>query len=150
MNKHIPTLKRILAKARISPMLQTAVEATIRALEAKDLALAYQLTACKSHITGSLEPQNKQYAFQEDQEFNKTQLKRSVYDLLDDIHHDIAWKLDAMPSGVVVVGVFKGNVLRAQEMEPAGTHPVIKRIKFEHNRGRREAAKRFTPNNRRS
>jgi hypothetical protein len=139
MKKHISTLKKILNKAYISPMLNTAIEDTIQALEAKDLNLAYLLTACKSHIMGQLEPKNKQYAFQENQNYNKAQLKNSVYSLLDTIHHDIARKIYEVPSGMVAVGVFKGNI-RAQKMKLSGNHPVVKRIKFEHDRNKRQFA----------
>jgi hypothetical protein len=130
MKNHIPTLKRILNKAHTSPMLDMAIADTIRALEAKDLSLACELTACKSFIIGSLEPKNKQYAFQEDNKYNKTQLKNSVYSLLDDIHHDIAWKLGEMPSGMVMVSSGPKSMVW-NERKPKGTHPVVKRIKFE-------------------
>jgi hypothetical protein len=149
MKNHIPTLKRILAKAHISPMLLTAVSDTIKALEADDLALAYQLTVVKSFITGRLNPNDKVHAFQEDFEYNSLVkgLGNSVYTILDIIHHDIAWKLGEMPSGMMIMSTGpKGATLK--EMNPAGTHPIVKRIKLERNRGRREAAKRF--NKRRS
>jgi hypothetical protein len=88
MKNHIPTLKRILKKAHISHMLYTAVEDTIFALQTKNLDLAYQLTVCKSFITGRLEPEDKQHAFQEDEEYNQTQLKgQNVYSLMDNILH---------------------------------------------------------------
>jgi hypothetical protein len=141
MKNWIPSLKKILKKARISPLLRIAVEDTITALQTKDLDQAYQLTACKSHITGRLDPHNKQYAFQEDHDYNQTlnKDKASVYTILDVIHHDIAWKIDAMPSGMVTLCLGpKGPV--AQEMKPAGTHPVIRRIKLEHNRNKRRSS----------
>ena len=133
MKSHIPTLKKILAKAHISPMLHQAIEDTIQALQTDNLDLAYQLTVVKSFITGRLEPHNKEHAFQEDHAYNKKQLKESVYALLDGIHHDIAWKLDAMPSGMMIMSVGpKGPAI--QEMKPTGTHPIVKRIKLEQNR----------------
>jgi hypothetical protein len=137
---HTPTLKKILTKAHISPMLFQAVEDTIQALQTNNLSLACELTACKSHITGSLEPKNKQYAFQEDSAYNVTQLKDSVYSLLDNIHHDIAWKLGEMPSGMIqVLSGPKGMVWN--ERKPKGTHPVIKRIKFEQKQLNKEWSK---------
>lgn len=137
MKNHIPTLKKILAKARISPLLHKAVEDTIQAIQDKNLALACELTACKSFIIGSLEPKNKQYAFQEDNAYNKTQLKDSVYGLLDNIHHDIACKLGEMPSGMVLVSQGPNGVI-CNERKPKGTHPVVKRIKFEQNQLKKE------------
>ena len=152
MKSHIPTLKKILAKARTSPMLDMAIADTIRALEAKDLALACELTACKSHIIGSLEPKNKLYAFQEDHDFNVTlnKDKASVYTILDVIHHDIAWKLDVMPSGMVMGCSGPKGIVAVERPDTKLIHPVVKRIQLERNRGRREAAKRFTSTKRRS
>jgi hypothetical protein len=141
MKNWIPSLQKILKKARISPLLRTAVKDTITALQINNLDQAYQLTACKSHITGRLDPENKQDAFQEDHVYNTTlnKDKASVYTILDVIHHDIAWKIDAMPSGMVAVSLGpKGPT--TQEMKPAGTHPVIRRIKFEHNRNKRRSS----------
>ena len=136
------TLKRILKVAHISPMLTLAITDTIQAIQEKNLDLAYQLTACKSHITGVLEPKNKQYAFQEDHDYNETQLKDSVYGLMDTIHHDIAWQIDKMPSGMVVASS-NGKI---REMKPIGIHPVVKRIRLEMNRLHREVrAKKFEP-----
>jgi len=134
MKNWIPTLNKILRKARISPNLCIAIDSTIKALEAKDLDLAYQITACKSLIIGSLEPKNKQYAFQEDHAYNKARLKDSVYGLLDGIHHDIAWQINKMPSGQVMA-LSNGKIC---EMTPTGIHPVVKRIKLEKNRIHRE------------
>lgn len=139
MKNWIPTLKKILNKARISPMLNLAITDALQALQDKDLNLAYQLTACKSHITGSLEPQNKQYAFQEERDFNEAQLGNSVYGLLDNIHADIAWQLQKMPSGMISVGLSPNGAVRntfvvIREMKPAGTHPVVKRIALERKR----------------
>ena len=135
MKNYIPTLQKIMDKAHISPWLHQAVMSTIKALKKKDLTLAYQITACKSLIIDCLEPNDKDHAFQEDQNYNQTQFKgQNIYSLLDGIHHDIAWQLNAMPSGMMAVGVFKGKVIRIKEMKPTGTHPVVKRIKFEHKR----------------
>ena len=129
MKNHIPTLKRILSKAYISPMLHRAITDTIQALQNKNLALACELTACKSFVTtwGS---HIKQYAFQEDHNYNKTQLKNTVYSLLDGIHSDIAWKLGEMPCGMVIVSSGPKG-MTWHERQPKGTHPVIKRIRFE-------------------
>jgi hypothetical protein len=129
MKNQIFTLQKILNKARMSPMLSRAIKDTIQALEAQDLALACELSACKSFIIGFLDPKNKQYAFQEDNAYNKIALKDSVYCLLDNIHHDIAWKIGQLPSGMMIVG--RGTI---QEMKPSGTHPIVKRIIFEQNR----------------
>ena len=134
MKNHLPTLRKILKKARISHMLYQAIEDTILALQTDNLDLAYQLTVVKSFIIGRLEPQNKEHAFQEDPDYNETQFEgNSVYCILDAIHHDIAWKFEQLPSGMMVMSVGpKGAAIK--EMKPAGTHPIVKRIKLEQNR----------------
>jgi hypothetical protein len=137
LKNYRPTLIQILKKARTSPMLDMAIVDTIRALEAKDLALACELSACKSFIIGSLKPSNKRYAFQEDNAHNKTQLKHSVYHFLDGIHHDIAHELGEMPSGMVMVSSGPKGLIW-NERKPKGTHPVVKRIKFEKNQLNKE------------
>jgi hypothetical protein len=127
MKSPVPTLQKILNKAKISPRLQEAVKATIQALKDKDLALAYQITACKSYTTGTLKPSDRVHAFQEDRDYNEKTLKGSVYCILDNIHHDLAWKLNQLASGMIVVGSNK-----IETMTSKGTHPIVKRIIFEH------------------
>lgn len=128
MKNHIPTLNRILGKGIISPTLRTAIEEIIKALEEKNLNLAYQLSVCKSYVSGVINPKNKINAFQEDSVKNERLFKRDVYCILDSIHRDIAFAINALPSGMMIVGGGK-----VQEMKSNGTHPIIKRIKFEHN-----------------
>lgn len=128
MKNHIPTLENILDKGIISPTLRKAIEAITEALDKKNLNLAYQLSVCKSYISGVLNPKNKINAFQEDSDTNKKLFKRDVYCILNGIHHDIAFAINALPSGMMIVG---GGTVK--EMESKGTHPIIKRIKFEHN-----------------
>ena len=127
MKEHKPMLNRILKKAVISPMLRKAVEAIIKALTDKDFVLAYKLSACKSYITGEIDLKDKVNAFQEDNDKNEKIFTRPVYSILDGIHHDIAAAIDAIPSGMMIVG--RGEV---KEMKiESGLHPVLKRIKFE-------------------
>jgi hypothetical protein len=126
MKNHIPLLNKILEKGYISPTLRRAIEAIIKALNENDLNLAYQLSVCKSYVAGRIEPKNKTYAFQEDSKENEKLFKRNVYCILDSVHHDIALAIHALPSGMMIVG--RGEV---QQMKSEGTHPIIKRIKFE-------------------
>lgn len=145
MKNWIPSLQKILNKARISPWLHQAVLETIKALKEKDLALACELTACKSLITGSLEPRNRQYGFQEDRDFNATLNKdgATVYTILDVIHYDIAWQLGEIPSGRMMVSSGPNGLVARERPNTKLIHPVVKRIQLERNRIRREAAKRY-------
>lgn len=125
------TLKRILAKATISPTLRDSVLAMAQALKEKDYELAYQISACKSLITGVINPKDKTSSFQEDQDHNEKVLRNSVYCLLDCFHHNMAWALDQIPSGMMVVGKTRDGKLATAEMKHKGTHPIVKRIIYE-------------------
>ena len=151
MKNWIPTLQKILNKARISPWLHQAIMETIKALKNKDLALAFQLSGCKSFITGILNPKNRADAFQEDREYNITlnKGKESVYYLMDSIHFDLSMELGILPSGMMIVSSGPQG-LTATERTPIGKHPVVKRIILERNRGYKEAMKRFPPTKRKS
>ena len=129
MRDHKPMLNKILKKAVISPMLRKAVEAIIKAITDNNFALAYKLSACKSYITGEIDPDDKVNAFQEDDRKNEKLFKNNVYVILDSIHHDIAFDLDVVPSGMMIVG---GGTVQVMEIK-SGLHPVLKRIKFEHD-----------------
>ena len=131
-----PDLMKILKKGIISPRLREAVEVMVQALKDKDLNLAYQLSACKSHITGVMDPNNKAYAFQEDHDSNKKALTASVYEILDFFHHYMA--IDAMPSGMVMLSS-NGHM---SEMKPKGTHTIVRRIQYEHRQCYKRATER--------
>ena len=128
MKNYKPILNKILERGVISPTLRKAIEAIIKALDENNLNLAYQLSVCKSYVAGRIDPEDKVHAFREDSKKNEKLFKRNVYCILDDIHHDIALAIHALPSGMMIVG--RGKV---QEMKSKGTHPIIKRIKFEND-----------------
>lgn len=130
----ITSLNKILKKGTMSPRLQEAVKAILKALQEKDMELAYQLSVVKSFITGSLNPKDRVHAFQEDSKKNKDVLTVSIYSILDTIHHDIASTIGRMPSGMMAVS--RSGVA---QMISEGTHPIIERIKYE----RAQNAKRF-------
>lgn len=78
---------------------------------------------------GELNYKPKTHAFREDREANKKIFKgQDIYSLLDYIHYDIAYGIDAMPSGMMVLSAHG-----SQSMKSEGTHPIIKRIKLEQN-----------------
>jgi hypothetical protein len=130
-------LNKIIVKATISPRLREAARETIKALQTHNWNLAYQLTAVKSYVTGVLDPKDKVHAFQENHEANKKILGSSVYSIMDGIHHAIAFSIDALPSGAQVVSL---NGIR--EMKSKGTHPIVRRIKYEHRQIEKDAEKR--------
>ena len=134
MNNRIPykTWLKDLEKARdhgrTSPWLLKALTAIIEALATKDLNLACQLTAVKSHICGDMAIER--YAFREDSEYNEKALGHSLYVMLDIIHHDIAWKLDTIPSGMVIVRREGIQDFQLKKIR----HPVLNQIRKEHER----------------
>lgn len=119
-------LNKILKKARISKMLRNAVEEILKALNNKDYNTAYQLSACKSYITGHINNDIDKYAFREDRDFNNKAIGDSVYRLLDSIHSEIALKLNKIPSGITVI-----SQEGIQMMVHESSHPVIARMVYE-------------------
>jgi hypothetical protein len=126
--KWIRDLTKIATKGVISPRLFEAITEITVALKAQNWELAYQLTAVKSYICGVINPKDKKNAFQEDQDANKKMFKASVYVILDCMHHDIAFAMDELPSGTMVLS---GNG-QVQKMKSKGIHPIVRRIQYEH------------------
>jgi hypothetical protein len=124
-------LNKALSKGSLSPMLRKAIEATVEALDKKNLKLACELTSCKSILIGALQPKNKVYAFQEDSDVNEKVLGNSLYVILDIIHHDLAWQIDEMPSGQAIFSAGPNGLVIQERPSPKGTHPVVRRIKKE-------------------
>ena len=132
---YIKQLDVWLTKGYMSPMLRRAINDTRNALDAGDLNLAYQLTACKSFIVGTLRARantrkggvgsHRQY-FRESNRLNTKVLGNDLYSLLDGMHHNLAWAIEALPSGMVVLSRGpKGKGIVMEHMAHTGTHPVI-------------------------
>jgi hypothetical protein len=117
------SLTKALKKGVMSPLLRTAIEATLKALDTKNLKLAYHITACKSLITSNLDPKDKVHAFQEDGDANEEALGNSLYSILDGVHFQLANVLQRIPSGMMIM-----YARGIHEMTSKGTHPIIKRI----------------------
>jgi hypothetical protein len=128
------TLARILKKGIMNPLLRVALTDSLDALKAGDLNLAYQLTACKSYISGVLNPKDNRHAFQEDSEANVKTLGEDIYSLVDNLHHDIAFAINAMPSGMMVMSN-KG----VESMKSSGPHHVVVAMREEQARIIRES-----------
>lgn len=139
MNKRMSSLHeyekalRRLLKGKMSEMLRLAIKDAADAVKAGDLRLAYHLTACKSFVVGTLRKRKDErhaYAFRESRRLNTGILGASIFQLLDGIHHDLAYALDEFPSGMVIYrGGPRGWVV--EQMSHKGDHPVIERMKAE-------------------
>ena len=122
----VKQLNKILESAIISEPLKNAVKETILALEEGDTELAFELTAVKSLICGEgADPEVNH--FRENTQQNRSTLGRSVYALLDSIHHDLAFELSKIPSGMMILSA---NGMR-EKAESEKQHPVITRIQEE-------------------
>jgi len=130
----VKQLNKILEKAIISEPLKNAVKETIIALEGGNSELAYELTAVKSLVTGE-KADPEVHHFRENTQQNKSTLGRSVYALLDSIHHDLAFKLSKIPSGMMILSA---DGMR-EKAESEKQHPVITRIQEERAAIRRKA-----------
>lgn len=125
------TLKMILSKGRMSPLLKEAVSETVKAIDAGELRLAYQISACKSLVVGVLRfKDGSDYAFRESDRLNRKALGESVYALLDGVHFRLAMMLNELPSGMMACGRSPQGVV-VQQMRHIGTHPIVERIKLE-------------------
>ena len=125
----ISELKTILKKAKINANLKKAIEETIKALNKNDLDLAYELSAVKSFVSGDLKA--KGY-FREDDNYNTVHLGKSVYFILDDIHHELAFKIGEfrIPSGMMILtstGTYKKEKSKKK-------HPIITMMEKERAR----------------
>ena len=129
MKNALHNLNEILKHGIMSPLLKEAISETIKAINEKNLKLAYQISACKSYVVGKINPNDKRNAFQEDEEKNKELFERCIYSILDGVHHDIAFEIDSIPSGMVVFNTVNGS--KVKEFKSIGEHPIVKRIKYE-------------------
>lgn len=131
--KAIKEIKEWLAKGRMSPMLRLALEDTMGALKKGDLQLAYQLTACKSFIVGTMRNrrENGHNFFRESMRLNTKALGYDLYYLLDGMHHDLAFAIGALPSGMCVLSKNPQGGITQHHMAHTGTHPVIACMKME-------------------
>lgn len=123
----IEQLNEILEKAIVSEPLKNAIKEAIIALEGGNSELAYELTAVKSLVTGE-EANPEVNHFRENIEQNRSTLGRSVYALLDSIHHDLAFGLGKIPSGMMILYATGGM---REKAESEKQHPVITRIQEE-------------------
>jgi hypothetical protein len=133
----ISEIDRIRKNAKISPHLRSALDEISEALESGNIERATDLTAVKSYITGSLEHQPERNHFREDNDYNEKALGRSVYGILDTMHHNLAFATGTLPSGAMVLTA-EGAYNRPQSTRRS---PTLAMINKEHDNIYREAAK---------
>jgi len=120
-------LDKILSKAKMSPDLRKAVDATKEAMEQGDKELVADLSAVKSFIVSPIDISDKVNHFQEDDEYNEKVLGYSLYDYFDSMHHKYAFMTGTLPSGMLVFG--DGKI---RERAPSKRkHPIIKLMEEE-------------------
>jgi hypothetical protein len=100
---NINVLDAILKKAEISSDLRNAVIELKEAIRKKDIIRAYEVSAVKSYICGSMKMRDCH--FRENDKHNRKVLGvngRDVYMILDNIHFDLAMKAGKIPAGMMV------------------------------------------------
>jgi hypothetical protein len=129
----IKTLDKILKKAEISPDLRNAVMELKEAIRKKDIVRAYEVSAVKSYICGSMKMRDCH--FRENDEYNMKVLGTYVYSTLDSIHFDLAMKAGKIPAGMMV---FSAEGIR-QKGSPIGKSKTLELIRKEQARTVKES-----------
>jgi len=131
----ITILNKILDKGKMNDTLRNAIIEVKEALANNDLELAYEVSAVKSYIASSGKDLPSYYHFIEDWKSNEEALGSSIYSLLDSMHHDLAFALNKMPSGMMVVS-FNGWRSKGP---PTRESPTLTLITLEHEEIRKRA-----------
>ncbi len=124
-------LNRILEKSKINDELKEAVVAMIEAVKQNNILLVSELSSVKSLVSGTMKSKFKEYPYKEDHDYNQIHIGDSVYSLLDTIHHEYSFKLDRLPSGMMVIS---SNGIEHAEHTNNSEHPVVKKINAEFKR----------------
>ena len=128
IHEQLVILNRIHRVGEMSKPLDDAICATIKALQDGDIELAYELSAVKSLICGCGVDATEHHFF-EDTDKNRELLDgKSVYALLDGVHHELAYQAKKMPSGVSVISL--GGIKNKEDSTI--DHPVLERMRLEH------------------
>ena len=94
----IKDLKKYLKEAKMTKATEDALKELIDALEKNNQKLAYHLSGVKSLVGGM------KSTFGEDTEYNQGKFDGvCLYSYLDGLHHDIAYRLKAIPRGMTVM-----------------------------------------------
>jgi hypothetical protein len=133
MMSNIEILNKILSKAKMSPDLHNAVMELKEAIRKKDIVRAYEISAVKSYICGSMKMRDCH--FRENDEYNMKILGTYVYSILDNIHFDLAMKAGKIPAGMMI---FSAEGIQ-QKGSPIGKSRTLELIRKEHARIVRES-----------
>ena len=134
-------LDLILQKGKINENLRTAIQETKKAIAKDDIELATELTSVKGYIVGELTDKKlgrkpreiQKYRFREDDDFNTKTLGGSVYNKLDNLHHDLAFSQGQLPRGMMVFASPAPDKLTGYSRpSPKGKHPVLRMMEKEH------------------
>lgn len=126
----IRKMNEILEKGRMSPKLRAAINSIITALRNNDIELAYELSAVKSYISGVIDPKDKEHHFQEDYEYNRKVFGEDIYVFLDGLHHDLAWEVDKLPSGTMIMTAER----KIEKGRSKRKHPIVAMMEEEHRK----------------
>lgn len=141
LSRYAYSLHRMISSGVMNADLRSALFATLDALNKGDLELAYELSAVKSYIVSEIDPKDTENHFQEESKANEKIFGRDIYSIMDSLHHDIAMRIDKIPSGATIftsTGV-GGMPLISGKGPARRKHPVIEKMEQEHERIEREA-----------
>lgn len=137
----IRELDSILKSAKISQALKNAVMEIRAAIAKGDYAHAADVSSVKSFITGYMTPTDpKNFKFNEDHEFNRKRLGDSVYSILDNMHHDLAFATGSMPSGMMAF--HSDGTMESRKPARAKKSPTLTEIAREQRAIDRESRER--------
>jgi len=133
----LPLLRRARSQARMNDNLKHALDEIIGAIKAGNISLAADLTAVKSYISGSMGSDPKEYRFQEDSDYNKRLFGgKDVYEILDWLHHDLAFSSGTLPSGLTLLSRSGGI---SQRGLPSGQSRTLRLMREDHEAALRRA-----------
>ena len=120
----------------MSDALTKAIIEVKDALAKNDIELAYEVSAVKSYIAG--ERAGSENHFTEETEYNRSVLGgEDIYCLIDSMHHDLAFSIGKMPSGMMIISADGWR----DKGQPKRTSPTLNLMMEEHQ----EIKDRSTP-----
>jgi hypothetical protein len=129
-------LTNILEKAEISQPLREAVEEMIDAWRKNDSTRFYELSSVKSYISNI--KHEDECSFWEDHERNEKILGESVYQILDRLHHFMAYHVGKIPSGMVIYDFDNGKI--EEKSQSVGDSKTLSLIREEHRKSLKRAS----------
>jgi hypothetical protein len=140
-------LGRLRREAVVSPDLRAAIVEAERAMKAGNYALAEDLTAVKSYVTGSYPPHGggtvtpfteadslaRGDHFWEDGIANEEKFGETVYGILDSMTHELSIHSGNIPAGAVILTSPEvGKITMHERGQPVGESPTLRLMREEH------------------